>query len=725
MDILLVGGIDSLTEAFIDKLNKEGHRIYVLTEKKFQGKPSRKVFEYYYFPYESGSVAEVFESVNPDVTLCMGAFDTCFDWTDARRESVRYSAGMTNLMMAYAAQKHGRLIYLSSEEVYSDSYPDDIRESEPVTASGARSMILAQVEQLCRNYSEQFALDTVVLRLDHLYNVPKKKDEVTHIAGKMCLEALKTGKISANGKHEFALLYQSDAVEFVYSLVACKVHKRSLYHLSSSVSMDEMQLARSLQNALGDTVEIVDNSVGSGYRIVLSNRAFAEEFGLAIRREPQAELKRMAGYMKEHQNELLNGEDVGSGFFTRLYRKTSGVVRALIPFAENFVCFLLFFLLNSWNVDSRYFARVDFFLLYVLLFAIVYGQQQATFAAVLATAGYIFAQTARHTGFEVMLDYNTYVWIAQLFILGLAVGYMRDRLSVLKSENKQETQYLEEQLKDIKDINLSNARMKNLLVSQLVNQTDSVGKVYEITSSLDQYEPEEVLFYAAEVVGRLMNSKDVAIYVVANQPFARLYSATSETAKKLGNSIRFTEMGAMSQAIQERKVYINKTLDPQYPLMARAIYQNDDVQQIIMVWGIPWERMTLTQANMLSVISLLIQSSVLKATQYLQALEERRYIRGSYVMEESAFKKMIGAYQKANRKGLTEYTLLRIESLPAEEKEKAALLRKQLRQSDYLGEYGGRLYALLSNTSEEGAQIVVDRLSQNGLKSVIERNQKS
>lgn len=76
--------------------------------------------------------------------------------------------------------------------------------------------------------------------------------------------------------------------------------------------------------------------------------------------------------------------------------------------------------------------------------------------------------------------------------------------------------------------------MKNLLANQLVNQTDSLGKVYEITSSLDRYEPEEVLFYAAEIVGRLMDSKDVAIYVVANRSFARLYSATSEQARKLG-----------------------------------------------------------------------------------------------------------------------------------------------------------------------------------------------
>ena len=73
---------------------------------------------------------------------------------------------------------------------------------------------------------------------------------------------------------------------------------------------------------------------------------------------------------------------------------------------------------------------MDFYLLYVLLFAIVYGQQQAIFSALLATAGYCFRQMYDKTGFEVLLDYNTYVWMAQLFIVGMVVGYMKIRSKI-------------------------------------------------------------------------------------------------------------------------------------------------------------------------------------------------------------------------------------------------------------------------------------------------------
>ena len=54
---------------------------------------------------------------------------------------------------------------------------------------------------------------------------------------------------------------------------------------------------------------------------------------------------------------------------------------------ENLICFIPFFMLNNRAVGSEYFQNIDFYILYVLLFALVYGQQQATFSALLAVAG--------------------------------------------------------------------------------------------------------------------------------------------------------------------------------------------------------------------------------------------------------------------------------------------------------------------------------------------------
>ena len=82
------------------------------------------------------------------------------------------------------------------------------------------------------------------------------------------------------------------------------------------------------------------------------------------------------------------------------------------------------------------------------------------------------------------MDYGTYVWMAQLFILGMVVGYMRDQIRYIKEKDKEEIGYLNGQLGDMIDINERNVRMKHMFERQIVNQKDSLGKIYAIVQNL-------------------------------------------------------------------------------------------------------------------------------------------------------------------------------------------------------------------------------------------------
>lgn len=729
MEILLVGSDNELMRTMINKLNKEGHRCYVLTGNKNQVGAYKNAYEKYRFPYESDCLKEIFDSVRPDATIFLGVYDYNFDWTDPRKESVRYQTALQNVLTSFSMLKKGRFIYLSSEEVYSQSYQNNIDEREETSAFSFRSVAIAQGEDVCRNYKQTMGTDTVILRMDHLYMMPEKQmgDNRTVIdanpCAKMCIEALETGYIQANANKVFSLLYVNDAVEAIYKAVAAEELGRELYHVSSGEEINEMDLAKKIQEQMGEGISITDNTVGSLMRVVLDNGVFDSELGMTVFHHVDEVVAKMTKYIKKYSASFINLEDV-RGKKKRNWRQTLRVIfEALVPFIENMICFIPFFMLNNRAVGSRYFANLDFYLLYVLLFAIVYGQQQATFSAVLAVGGYCFRQMYNRSSLEVLLDYNTYVWIAQLFILGLAVGYMKDRLRNIRNENKHEVQYMVTQLDDIQDINTSNVRIKNLLEVQLVNQNDSFGKIYEITSSLDQYEPSEVLFYAAEILAKLVDSKDVAIYTIANRSYARLFSATSPKARELGNSIEYTKMEDMYRLLKEKRVYINRSMDPQYPLMADAIYAEDEMQLILMVWGIPWERMTLSQANMLIIIGYLIQNAVLRANRYLDALEQQRYLQGTKVLDAEAFESLVKAYLTARNKGLTECTVLEIDIEGKNLEKSGDELAGLMRQSDYIGKMSdGRLCALLSNTDSKDADYVIKRFAKTGYNSVIQED---
>ena len=117
MNILLIGGEGSLINSMIVKLKKEGHRIYLLTGVQNKKVTYEKVFEKYNFTYDSENLNDIFESVNPDVTILMGAFDTNYSWNEAELETVRFTSHLMNILVALSAAKKGKVIFLSSDEV--------------------------------------------------------------------------------------------------------------------------------------------------------------------------------------------------------------------------------------------------------------------------------------------------------------------------------------------------------------------------------------------------------------------------------------------------------------------------------------------------------------------------------------------------------------------------------------------------------------------------------
>ena len=74
-------------------------------------------------------------------------------------------------------------------------------------------------------------------------------------------------------EHVFSLLYEKDAVEYIYQLVKKTKHERSRYNLSSNDVISELKLAAMVQEAMGIESNIAAFSDSNG-RCVLSGRYF-------------------------------------------------------------------------------------------------------------------------------------------------------------------------------------------------------------------------------------------------------------------------------------------------------------------------------------------------------------------------------------------------------------------------------------------------------------------
>ena len=710
MDVMLVGGCSPLMKKLSTKLHKEGHRIFVLTGNKNPSETCGYVFEHYRFPYENDSVSEVFRSVRPDLTILMGAYDGNFPGNNLKREAILFNGGLQNVLMAWSAVEHGRLVYLYTVEVYSGFYKNPVAEEVEASAKGVRALMLYQGEESCRYYSNQLSKDVMILRLDHLYDVPENRNEaLAQIISHKCLDAFCSGSVSYRNNWAYGLTYVGDAIECMYKAVVSERHKETLYHISSSQPFTEEQIARCIETQMGKKVECVDNTVEAARSIYLDNSKAKAEFGFQIWVDPEKMIEKTLSFMEHHSGRFLTETDSGAGKLRRLWYRTKRTFATLFPFVENFICFIPFFMLNNRAVESRFFTKIDFYLLYVLLFAVVHGQNQAIVSATLATMGYIFRQMYGKSGLAVVTDYNTYVWIAEIFILGLVVGYMKDRLRFFEEEKRQDVDFLSEQLTDIYEINDSNLRVKEGLLSQVISHDESLGTVYEVTSQLENERPTETLFDAIGVIRKLMHCEDVALYRVDKEQYARLFAYTSKLSSSFGQSVKITDKEELMEAFEKREVYINHNMKENYPMMAYCIYAEEHMDLIILIWGIPFERMTIGEANKLTIVSKLIQQSVKTANRYLDALLEGRQNGTSHILTADIFEEVVKSYEKARRDHLTEFTILEILCEQEKQDQVAAKVSETLRVTDYLGNRSdGSLCVLLTNT-DKAASVYVQR----------------
>ena len=315
------------------KLYKEGHKIYLLSGSRNPSDRYEHIFERYDFPYSAASVEEVFRSVNPDVTILLGAFDgNLYDKT-LKSEAVEYAAGLQNILLSWAAINKGRLIFLSSVEVYGNSYQLPVTEAIKPIPGGIRSMMILQAEESCRFYQNQLEKDVVILRLDRIYDVPKDKNEaVRGICESKCLEAFRDGTVTYRKNYNHGLTYMGDAIESIYKLVVCDKHRYGLYNISSGRVYSESQIADAISETSTKKPQKIDNTLEERDSVVLSNERFKDEFGFDIRYGPEEIVQKTLKYMKKHSSRFLDGSHPGLSIWRRIYFKILKLLGAWFPY---------------------------------------------------------------------------------------------------------------------------------------------------------------------------------------------------------------------------------------------------------------------------------------------------------------------------------------------------------------------------------------------------------
>lgn len=720
MKLLIVGDHGVLARSFIATVRKADWEVYLLVGKTGRAKKPPKVFEQYLFPYDSDSIREVILSVSPDVVLFMGLYDASFDWSNLQKTSMLYMSGLLNVLSATSELPGAQFVYLSSQEVFSDAQGlvDESVDPDPVSERG---LLLAHGEDMTFRHAQLTGLNATVIRLDHPFGLLENNTEFRTIFEALCIDACQTHKLTVRSDSEFSGLYVADAVEGIYRIMVARDREHRLYHLSYGRTITEHWLADKIAQLSERNVEVElsldEEAAENGCCGLLCERA-RTEFGFVARNGYSEVLPQVFRHTQRNLRHIApEPPSTRSLRKERRRRWWKRLWKATWPFLLNAAGGVGAFLLHRFLMGGGYNERVDVLLLYPLLFAGIFGKRQAIFASALSV---VYAFVHAENLFEMMINYNTYIWVAEVFIVSMLVGHLRDQLELVEVESDEEFAHLTGQLTEMRQINESNKSVKRAYEKRLIEYNGSLGRIYKMTSDLNKLQPGEVLFTAASAVAELMDTKDVAIYQVASDRYCRLFSATSPRARSLGRSVVYPELAGVGEALRDHRVYLNKKLDMSLPLMCNGIYDGDKLTYIIMIWGLKLENVSLYQANQLTILSYLIMLSVNRADQYLNALTNERFIHGTRIMETAAFREMLSLYTSAKRRHLVEFCLLRVELDAQSVTDADALLRTKTRNTDLIGHADGdALYILLPNSTPADAQVVIDRINGGGLRCTL------
>ncbi len=160
---------------------------------------------------------------------------------------------------------------------------------------------------------------------------------------------------------------------------------------------------------------------------------------------------------------------------------------------------------------------------------------------------------------------------------------------------------------------------------------------------------------------------------------------------------------------------------PGYQIAVISTDDKNNMRIVIFIWDIPYEQMTLYEANLLTVVSALVYSVAVREADYLDALAYRRFIPETAILQESAFEEMVDIYKRVGEKGYAESTMFYVQKGSMSMKQLNDNMQPLLRDTDYMGIMpDGALAVLLTNTNEQEAIYVRNRLEENNIATYLE-----
>ena len=361
---------------------------------------------------------------------------------------------------------------------------------------------------------------------------------------------------------------------------------------------------------------------------------------------------------------------------------------------------------------------LDISYLYIIIMGIMYGKAQSmpAIAASMLLLTWSFLSHHGEIASILYLPENIFHYTTYLF-LAVFTGYVADSWKTREDSLLYRLQQMNSRYGFLQKNYQSAIAIKDKLYHQIINSDDSIGWLYSIVRQLDTVEVENIFTQAAVIAGKVMDTGNVAIYVVdRTQCYMRQKVRLGERTGRLPHSRRVEDTAYIRNMLESHHLFVNHGLKAGFPDLAAPIIYEGRIIAVIEIYDMDFEQWSIYRQNLLSVTARMISISMAKAYAYEEEIQSRKYFEGTRIMQESEFiRYQNGIKARAELQEGIKNLLLEIGQDNANYRDLDQRLAGSIRQEDAVGIMSGRVYILLENIDEYGLGLVKERLYARGI----------
>ena len=500
---------------------------------------------------------------------------------------------------------------------------------------------------------------------------------------------------------EYKTIFIGDAVDATYRAIANTSIPKGTYNVEGNEYVSNRNLIQMVEKISGSKVNVNDTkSAGKGCTCNPVGTLFQTATGykpiVTLEKGMERNYKWITSNLSALEENYATKKKRGdSAAWNESKKRMKEIGKGLLAYIESLVLCAIACAGTYFANDFTMLKSLDFFVIYIIIMSVVYSVTHSYISIFLSSIMYVVMKMVSGMEFsEIVMDYGTLIKILFFFLVGILVGYSKDRLKLRNTELTEEKAALQEELARIYDISERHIQIKKMFEERLINYDNSIAKVYSIVSQLDLLDSEKIVSSALDVIMQIMGVQDVAIYVKSNEGLYRLAGASSRRAQKIN-----------------------------LPSMVAPVFSEQSMIYMIMLFNMDFDKMTLYQENLFSVLSKIIASSFEKAYRYQNDTKDTRYVPGTNVLLASAFSEIVRTKLSGTGTNVADFAVLRTRVEDSSQlMEKGAALGGILRDNDYIGlseKDPNELLMLLNNTTEKDLPFVYKKIARIDLEAEV------